>query len=620
MSYYTQQNAKSLVEKQMVRKHGFGFGKIPSINLIGIGYGKIIVQVEDESHPYNYYIPTELDELTGFGGLPVDIEYGGLYSLTEPVGYQGRRGGGGGGGGCQGGARVNGAESGTCMLVGKGVQDPSNKYAVVSHHVTRGCQGSATVGGTSLKVHKSSGCGKTFWEGCAMGPANNCSENIIGLGVPKGIEKPAIGMQCIMDAQTTGKLNGKVTAINFNAPRSVSLGQGACSISIQDMFQSKPCPTHGDSGGAFWNDKGNILGIVTYGSTSQGGKNDTRCSAYNPSAIHMPEVIGVTCGSGVVGGGGSAPAQQRGGQQQQQPQQQGGQQRGGRQRGGGGQGFDLGDWLSDLELDWNVPVPNPEVLHPELAGYAANQCIMKGIIWYQGKILDTGTPNGGPAYRGAPAAFYNMIQLYQGHNLVIDKENATLYPASNNRATGQGQKLNSCPNGPLTKPAKGCSHSIGGGGGNCSGGNRFINAQMKTKQGKWISWRCMVDSGASFMMCNASQMRSLGLQPASDNCDLKYTAMVPMIVPPAKKEIQMPVGTRDYGQSGFSLTSPVIMSDAVKIILTKDYTILIAQDGSGALTYKCGGSGSQQGDALNGAWEYGGGSKRSFESFQITVC
>lgn len=599
MSYYSQQNAKNLVEKQMKRHHGFGFERIPSINLIGIGYGKIIVQVEDERHPNNYYIPTELDELTGFGGLPVDIEYGGLYR------FQGRRGGGGGGGGgCQGGARVTSTEQGTCMLVGHGVQDPNNKYAVVSHHVTSGCKQSATIGGTRLNVHKSSGCGKVFWEGCAMGPANSCSENIIGLGVPKGIEKPAIGMPCNMDAQTTGKLNGKVTAINFNAPRSTSLGTGACSISIQDMFQSKPCPTHGDSGGAFWNDKGNILGIVTYGSTSQGGKNDTRCSAYNPSAIHMPEVIGVTVGSGVVGGGtpsAAAPTQQ---QQNAQRRRQG--------------GFSL----SDLELNWNIPpILNPNILHPELAGYAANQCIMKGIIWYQNKILDTGTPQGGPAYRGAPAAFYNMNQLYQSHNLVIGKDGTFLYPASNNKATGAGQKLNDCRSGPLTKPAKGCSHSLGGGGGNCSGGDRYINAKMQTKSGSWINWRCMVDSGASFMMCNANQMRQLGLQAARDNCDLKYTAMVPMIVPPAKQQIQMPVGTRDYGQTNFTPTSPVIMSEAVTIAITKDYTILVANDGSGALTYKCGGNGSQQGDALNGSWQYGGGGgKRAYESFQITVC
>lgn len=614
MSYYTQQNAKDLVEKQMYRRHGFGFGAIPSINLIGIGYGRIIVQVEDETHPANYYIPTELDELTGFHGLPVDIEYGGLYRLQ-------RGGGGGGGGGCQGGARVSSSEQGTCMLVGRGVQDSNNKYAVVSHHVTRGCQQSATIGGQRLNVHKSSGCGRVFWEGCAMGPANNCSENVLGLGVPKGIMKPTIGMACIMQAQTTGKLSGKVVGINFNAPRSVSLGQGACSISIQDMFKSHPCPTHGDSGGAFWNDQGYILGIVTYGSTSQGGKSDPKCDAYNPSAIHMPEVIGVTCGAGVVGGG-TAPPLTPGGIANPTSQQQQAQRR--RQ-----QGYDIPVHTStNLELDWNVPDVNEwlrrfQTPHPEFLteGYAANQCIMKGIIWYQNKILDTGTPGGGPAYRGAPAPFYNMNQLYQGHNLVIGNNGTFLYPASNNKATGQGQKLNDCRNGPLTKPAKGCSPSLsGGGGGNCSGGDRYINAQMQTKQGKWISWRCMIDSGASFMMCNRSQMQQLGLQAASDNCDLKYTAMVPMIIPPAKKQIQMPVGTRDYGQRNFTPTSPVIMSEAVTVVITKDYTILVANDGSGALTYSCRGSGSQSGDVLNGAWEFKGTQRQGYyDSYAYSV-
>lgn len=587
MSYYSQQNAKSLVEKQMKRHHGFGFERIPSINLIGIGYGKIIVQVEDEGHPNNYYIPSELDELTGFGGLPVDIEYGGLYR------FQGRRGGGGGGGGggCQGGARVTSTEQGTCMLVGHGVQDPNNKYAVVSHHVTSGCKQSATIGGTRLNVHKSSGCGKVFWEGCAMGPANSCSENIIGLGVPKGIEKPAIGMACIMDAQTTGKLNGKVTAINFNAPRSTSLGTGACSISIQDMFQSKPCPTHGDSGGAFWNDKGNILGIVTYGSTSQGGKNDTRCSAYNPSAIHMPEVIGVTVGGGVTGGG--TPSSQQPTAQQQNAQR----------RRQGGSGFQL----SDLELNWNIP--NPNILHPELVGYAANQCVERGVTWYQNKILDTGTPGGGPAFRGAPAAFYNMNQLYQSHNLVYDKGFAMLYPASGNKATGPGQKLNSCPDGPLTKPAKQCSQ----GGLQGGGGLRYCYGQLQSKSGSWTPWKMMIDSGASFMMLTSSQMRRLGLQAASDHCDTKYTATVQYKIDPFIKQGSMPVGTRDYGQSDFSPTCPAILADIAKTVITKDYTIMVAQDGSGAVTYPFRGGQKQNGDILKGAWQQTSGSRRGYQ-------
>ena len=584
MSHPAQESAKLAVERQMYRRHGFGWGDIPHIRLTGIGYGKIIVLVADE-HPAHDFIPTELEEETGFGGLPIEIQYGGLYRLTEPVdrGFQGR---GGGGGGVQGGARASGKEQGTCFGVLEDTSSRQTKYAVVSDHITASCKGSVSVGGQSLRCVKGCGCGKVMCEGCKAGPVNGGNESIQGLGVPKGYNKPKIGMQCNSSSQTSGKINGKVVAINFNAPRSTSLGTGACSISIQDMFQSHPCPTHGDSGGAMWNENGYLIGIITYGSTSQGGKNDPKCNGYNPSVWHYEQVLGLTIGQGVVDGGtpSSAAPQATPAQQQAQRKRQGG-------------------W------SWGAlePIFNPNWIgYGYDRGFAANQCIMKGIIWYQNKILDTGTPSGGKSYRGAPADFYNMIQLYQGHNLVISKDGTMLYPASNNRATGQGQKLNDCRNGPLTKPAKGCSPSLSGGGGNCSGGDRYINAQMKTKSGNWINWRCMIDSGASFMMCNASQMRSLGLQAASDNCDLKYTAMVPMIIPPAKTQIQMPVGTRDYGQRNFTPTSPVIMSEAVTVVITKDYTILVANDGSGALTYKCGGSGSQQGDALQGQWMYGG--------------
>jgi len=57
-----------------------------------------------------------------------------------------------------------------------------------------------------------------------------------------------------------------------------------------------------NSGGVMWNEQNYILGIITYGSTEKGGKTDSRCNAYNPSAIHMPQTLDVTVGQGVVGG------------------------------------------------------------------------------------------------------------------------------------------------------------------------------------------------------------------------------------------------------------------------------------------------------------------------------
>ena len=110
-------------------------------------------------------------------------------------------------------------------------------------------------------------------------------------------------MVCHSNSCRSGKIDGRVTAINFDAPSRVSLGTNSCAMSIHDMFVSKPCPTNGDSGGAIFSDDGYVLGLITYGSTSKGGRNDTRCMAYNPSAIHMPQTLDVTVGQGIVGGG-----------------------------------------------------------------------------------------------------------------------------------------------------------------------------------------------------------------------------------------------------------------------------------------------------------------------------
>ena len=66
-------------------------------------------------------------------------------------------------------------------------------------------------------------------------------------------------------------IDGRITAINFDAPSRVSLAS-ACAMSIHDMFISRPCPTNGDSGGCIFSDDGYL---ITYGSTSKGGRNDT---------------------------------------------------------------------------------------------------------------------------------------------------------------------------------------------------------------------------------------------------------------------------------------------------------------------------------------------------------
>jgi hypothetical protein len=58
-----------------------------------------------------------------------------------------------------------------------------------------------------------------------------------------------------------------------------------------------------------WSKDGYLIGIVTYGTTGQGGKNDRNCRSINPSMYHMPSVMGLTI-----------PASQGGQPVQQQPQ------------------------------------------------------------------------------------------------------------------------------------------------------------------------------------------------------------------------------------------------------------------------------------------------------------
>jgi hypothetical protein len=141
---------------------------------------------------------------------------------------------------------AGGGEIGTITGVFNGVQNPQQKYAVISSHVSNNgkvrCQGLG-------RFFKDAGCGTVFFEGTAYEVGASANQSIAGLGIPKGIQRPVIGMQCISNSCTSGKINGKVTMINFDAPQAVTLSMSgkSCRISIHDMYQSKPCPTHGDS-------------------------------------------------------------------------------------------------------------------------------------------------------------------------------------------------------------------------------------------------------------------------------------------------------------------------------------------------------------------------------------
>jgi hypothetical protein len=242
MSHSAQQNAKAALSRMMYRKRGYGLLDIPNLTGIGITEGAVLVVVEDE-HPSLDLLPTELDEDSGFNGLPVIVDYGKLYPLQ------------GGGMACRtqgvsqglimGGVQVRANEFGTTMLVGVGTQN-SQQYAIVSSHITGSGKSSATIAGQRLSPYKDAGCGNVYFEGTAMSIPQGArsSFNIAGLGQPKGIKKAAVGMNCHSNSCTSGKLDGRVTAINFDAPNRRTLGPNTCAVSIHDMFISCCTSTH----------------------------------------------------------------------------------------------------------------------------------------------------------------------------------------------------------------------------------------------------------------------------------------------------------------------------------------------------------------------------------------
>lgn len=118
------------------------------------------------------------------------------------------------------------------------------------------------------------------------------SPNIIGLGSPKGFEKPTVGMAIHQGGISSQHVDSQVTQINFTQKRNTN-AQGNCPVVLQDMFVTSKCGTNGDSGSSMWNDAGYLVGIVTFGSTEHDGKN-TNCKAYNPSMWRCPQILGVT--------------------------------------------------------------------------------------------------------------------------------------------------------------------------------------------------------------------------------------------------------------------------------------------------------------------------------------
>lgn len=117
---------------------------------------------------------------------------------------------------------------------------------------------------------------------------------------------------------TSGHVDSEVTQINFTTKGNTYM-QGTCPVTFLDLFVTSRCGQSGDSGAAQWSDDGYLIGIVTFGSTPQGGTRGN-CKAYNPSVWRIPQLLGVTT---QTGGGGTITQPTISTQQQKQPRQRG---------------------------------------------------------------------------------------------------------------------------------------------------------------------------------------------------------------------------------------------------------------------------------------------------------
>ena len=290
--------------KSYLTGNGWGIPNIwtiPGVNGVGIGEGFILVTV-DHRDPLQDQIPSALGSDTSFEGLPVVIKETGEF---EPL--QQRGGSQGGGSLVQGGVKISvSGEYGTCT--GVYVDSQQKKYACTSSHVFSkvGMGGNVSVGGQVVgKVAKDARkpCGKqnkVYLDIAAalLNQGVQSSFNIIGLGEPKGFEKATVGMAIHSNGQNSGKVDQKVTAINYSLVNDTG---GNCPVNFTDCWIGSVRSRPGESGSAFWNDKGNIVGICTT-NNNQGSVN---CSMW-----YLPQVLGLNV-AGAIGGG-----------QQQSPQRQ----------------------------------------------------------------------------------------------------------------------------------------------------------------------------------------------------------------------------------------------------------------------------------------------------------
>jgi hypothetical protein len=274
-------------------------------------------------------------------------------------------------------------------------------------------------------------------------------------------------------------------------------------------------------------------------------------------------------------------------------------------------------------------------------GSASSQdCGRPAINWYNGKILDSGNPDGHP-FSTAPGQFNRMGQIYAANNVTIINGVTSVVPAQNGVATGKPQSATYCnsqwsgfdsggfygsPSGyywwnwyllhpflPALKFAT--DYAASGGfanqrsGGSGSGGNpfasvsirgglcpdntRLIRAQIQVR-GQWKNFMAVVDTGTPNSMLGPLFGGRGGGGSMGGGGNIQHALMR---FDPNPQSISVPYDpSRNQGEN---YVPAYYISKLVNICITSQYTICQSRGQGGTVSYNCKSNQITSGDVLN---------------------
>lgn len=149
----------------------------------------------------------------------------------------------------------------------------------------------------------------------------------------------------------------------------------------------------------------------------------------------------------------------------------------------------------------------------------------------------------------------------------------------------------------------------------CACGFRRLYTKWQPKNSShWLNHLCIVDSGSSALIVTRAEARQPGIT------GFNHDHWIKAIFPPNPNPVDMPVGIIDpieeESMIGNRNACPIsTITQRVKVVITKDYTILISlADPTQVTTYDCKNNKIIQNDILSGKWW-----PQPIEDFRILV-